>query len=314
MAAITKSAVKPRTRGEIPSFCVIAIILCVGTIQGFLTLNQDYLADTPESLADSPLFSINVEKKSLPPQSQSQEKKNLPENPFPKTNEDYFRNPSVHLDKKIYMFHHTLSTPDGTEGAIILDMLMAHAHVYHQGGIYSGSCGDGNDVGREPENKLIRAIGLKHFLQFACPRDIETTDRKKVLPSKSYIADGTRVFTPEYVDLLKSVIKYPKREESQKKTNTIVVHIKRGRKITPCKKLYRNFEPYLPNRHFQVNVGTIVFTNYFELYLQVHTSFHVSYHFFLISTTTLSFCVFTIHFVSFGTATHRQIFERWVRE
>lgn len=135
-------------------------------------------------------------------------------------------------------------------------MLQGHAYAYHQGGIYGGSCGEGNDVGRVPENSLIESIGLQDFLQFACPRDIETKDRKKVVPQRSYTQDGTRVFTPEYVDLLKGVISYPKRPENQKKTNTIVVHISRGRKFTPCrKKPHRNYEPYLPNKHYQLLIN-----------------------------------------------------------
>jgi hypothetical protein len=186
--------------------------------------------------------------------SPSLEKKE-PEIPlsFPKSNADHFRNPSVSLEKPVYMYHHTLKSINGKEGALVLDMLLAHAHAYHQGAIYGGSCGEGNDVGRVPENALIRAIGLQDYLQFACPRDLETNDRKKTLPGKSYVQDGTRAFIPEYVDLLKSVIKYPKKQETKKKTNVIVVHIARGKKFTPCRKAnYEGFDPYLPNRHYKL--------------------------------------------------------------
>eukprot|EP00536_Pseudo-nitzschia_multiseries_P002722 jgi/Psemu1/301529/fgenesh1_kg.37_\ len=78
-------------------------------------------------------------------------------------------------------------------------------------------------------------------------------DRKKVTPGKSYIQDGTRAFTPEYIDLLKGVVKYPKKQQDEN-TNIIVVHISRGKKITPCRKVpYKDFEPYLPNKHYQVS-------------------------------------------------------------
>lgn len=257
MVVITKSAMKTRCRGEIPLFCVIAVILCLGTMQSFLMLNQDYILDSPEAL-DSPLFHIKVGKKlkQEPEKKPEQEPETLPKLSFPKSNEDHFRNPSVNIGKKVYMYHHTFRAPDGTEGSVILDMLLGHAYAFHQGGIYGGSCGEGNDVGREPENSLIRAIGLQDFLQFECPRDFETKDRKKVVAGKSYIQDGTRAFTPEYMDRLKSVIRYPKKQESQKKTNLIVVHIRRGKKITPCrKKLYKDFEPYLPNKHYQLLIN-----------------------------------------------------------
>lgn len=154
------------------------------------------------------------------------------------------------------MYHHTPGLPDKTEGSIILDMLLGHVYAYRQGGIYGGSCGDGNDVLRDPENSLIKAVGLENILQFACPRDLDVKDRKKVVPTRSYLEDGTRAFAPEYMDILRRFVKYPNREESPK-TNTIVVHIRRGgKRHTPCRKsknLYQGFDPYLPNKHYQVS-------------------------------------------------------------
>jgi len=244
MAAITRSAVKTRSRGGKPIFFVVAIIFFFGTMPGFFWWDQDLYLDSPGGYEKSPLLSI-IEKNKMG--------ENLPKLSFPKSNEDYFHNPAVTLENKIYMFHHALKSPSGTEGAVVLDMLQGHVHAFHRGFIYGGSCGEGNDVGRDPENSLIKAIGLQDFLQFACPRDIETKDRKKTIPGKSYINEGTRVFTPEYVDLLKSVIKYPTKRQSKEKTNMIVVHMSRGKKFTPCrKKLYKQYEPYLPNKHYQL--------------------------------------------------------------
>lgn len=175
---------------------------------------------------------------------------------FPKTNEEHFRNSLVSLEKKVYMYHHTINSSRGKEGAVVLDMLLAHVYAYHQGAIYGGSCGEGNDVGRESEISLIKAIGLEPFLQFACPRDLKTNDRKKVIPGKSYIQDGTRAFTPEYMDILKSLIKYPEKPEDQKKMNIIVVHMSRGKHFTPCARApHRGFEPYLPNKHYQLLIN-----------------------------------------------------------
>lgn len=170
---------------------------------------------------------------------------------FPYTNEYYFRNPLVSQANKHYIYHQTTSR--GREGTVILDMLMGHVYAFHQGAIYGGSCGAGNDVGRVPEYSLIRTIGLEDFLQFACPRDLDTSYRKSVIPGRSFVQDGTRAFTPEYMALLKSVIKYPKKQESQKKKNVIVVHMSRGRKFTPCKKFQHNgYDMYLPNKHYQL--------------------------------------------------------------
>ena len=111
--------------------------------------------------------------------------------PFPHANEEYFYNPPPGTKRKIYMYHHTPGLPDKTEGSIILDMLLGHVYAYRQGGIYGGSCGDGNDVLRDPENSMIKAVGLENILQFACPRDLDVKDRKKVVPTRSYLEDGT---------------------------------------------------------------------------------------------------------------------------
>ena len=283
-------------------------------------LNQDYILDSPEAL-DSPLFHIKVGKKlkQEPEKKPEQEPETLPKLSFPKSNEDHFRNPSVNIGKKVYMYHHTFRAPDGTEGSVILDMLLGHAYAFHQGGIYGGSCGEGNDVGREPENSLIRAIGLQDFLQFECPRDFETKDRKKVVAGKSYIQDGTRAFTPEYMDRLKSVIRYPKKQESQKKTNLIVVHIRRGKKITPCrKKLYKDFEPYLPNKHYQASVEAYFYKNMNDkcrciLSIERMNNNITSFQFFLTGDNTTYFFLIS-SFTSGETATHQQIFERWLRK
>eukprot|EP00535_Pseudo-nitzschia_heimii_P003641 CAMPEP_0197194260 /NCGR_PEP_ID=MMETSP1423-20130617/28939_1 /TAXON_ID=476441 /ORGANISM="Pseudo-nitzschia heimii, Strain UNC1101" /LENGTH=356 /DNA_ID=CAMNT_0042647661 /DNA_START=99 /DNA_END=1169 /DNA_ORIENTATION=- len=241
-------------RNGIPFYIVIVAVLCLGLMQGFLILNQDYFSDIPEGHHDVPLLSMKFDNALEPNNKLEPEIKSKLS--FPKSNEDYFRNTSIDIKKKVYMFHHTINAPDGSEGAVILDMLIGHAYAYHQGGIYGGSCGEGNDVGRVPENSLIRTIGLQDFLQFSCPRDLETTDRKKVLPKKNYVEDGTRIFTPEYVELLKSVIRYPKRPENPTKTNIIVVHMSRGKKFTPCrKKPHEGFDAYLPNKHYQLLIN-----------------------------------------------------------
>jgi hypothetical protein len=150
--------------------------------------------------------------------------------------------------KHAYIFHHTPSSRDGKEGHVILDMLMFHAYTFHQREIYGGSCGAGNDVGRDPERSLIKAVGLEGILRFACPSEINTPMRKKDVPSKNYKADGVRSMTPEYLELLRSVVKYPERKRTE---YTIVVHISRD-KFTPCRQKYKDYDPYLPNKHYQV--------------------------------------------------------------
>ncbi|KAL3928930.1 MAG: hypothetical protein SGARI_004894 [Bacillariaceae sp.] len=162
-------------------------------------------------------------------------------------NTDPFYPKEVSTRQLAYLFHHTPNDRAGKEGHIILDMLMGHAYSFHQRRIYGGSCGGGNDVGRDPERKLLKTIGLDGILNFACPGDYKNKIRQKEIPSKSYVQDGIRALTPEYIDLLKSVVKYPERTDN---TYTIVVHIRRD-KHTPCRKQYQDWDPYLPNKHYQ---------------------------------------------------------------
>ncbi|KAG7345329.1 hypothetical protein IV203_032860 [Nitzschia inconspicua] len=147
-----------------------------------------------------------------------------------------------------YIFHHTPSDRAGKEAHVILDMMMGHAYAFHQRKLYGGSCGGGNDVGRDPERALLKAIGLDHVLKFACPGEIKNKLRQKEVPSKTYQKDGARSLTPEYLDLLKSVMRYPERTDNQ---YTIAVHIRRG-KIVPCRKPFLEYDPYLPNKHYQL--------------------------------------------------------------
>jgi hypothetical protein len=149
-----------------------------------------------------------------------------------------------------YIFHHTPTGRMGKEGHVILDMLLAHSYAFHSRQIYGGSCGAGNDVGRDPERSLIKAVGLEDVIRFACPDEIDSPLRKREIPSKSYIQDGTRALTPEYITLLRSVTTYPERKDNQ---YTIVVHIRRG-KLTPCRKPVHDVNPYLPNMHYQVSL------------------------------------------------------------
>lgn len=317
MAAITKSAVKTRSRGGTPFFFVIAVILCLVTMQSFLTLNPEYLSDSSETLADSPLLAIPIEKKvaaSSPSSGLKQVETSAPKLSFPRSNEDYFRNPSASMEKKIYSYHRTLSVPDGSEGVVILDMFLGHAYAFHQGFIYGGSCALGNELIRGPENGLISAIGLQDFLQFACPSDLKTKDRKKTIPYNSYTADGTRAFTPEYVDLLRSVIKYPKRQESQSKTNVIVVHMSRGKKFTPCRrKPHRGFQPYLPNKHYQVSTITVKtwMVTQGSLFLWNHSQYEIST---FVTGDNCACFLLASSFISAVAVAYQQVHERWLRK
>ena len=179
MAAITKSSVKIRSRWirtRTIIYCVVVIIVCFGMIRGSIFMNRDFLSDPSEKyglLSSIPIKSINNndekansnragavvvsnnintnnnKKKAVSSSSSSKEleieqPKQLD---FPKSNKDHFHNPAAVDNREEYIYHHTLRSSAGKEGAVVLDMLMGHAFAYQQGAIYGGSCGEGNDVG-----------------------------------------------------------------------------------------------------------------------------------------------------------------------
>ena len=142
-------------------------------------------------------------------------------------------------------FHHYKK---GKSGGVIEDMLMAHAYCFHHNATYGGSCG-------EPSNKkatheaLLDAIGLKHALPFACPQDHfdDKVTRKSMIPRNNFHSEDTRIWTPGYVEHLKTMVKYPPKVPDK---YTIAVHIRRG-DVTPCRMDNKGYNRYLPNQHFQ---------------------------------------------------------------
>jgi hypothetical protein len=142
-------------------------------------------------------------------------------------------------------FHHYKK---GKSGGVIEDMLMAHAYCFHHNATYGGSCG-------EPSNKkatheaLLDAIGLKHALPFACPQDHidDKVTRKSMIPRTNFHSEDTRIWTPGYVEHLKTMVKYPPKVPDK---FTIAVHIRRG-DVTPCRMDNKGYNRYLPNQHFQ---------------------------------------------------------------
>jgi hypothetical protein len=136
----------------------------------------------------------------------------------------------------------------GKSGKVVEEMLMAHAYAFNQNVTYGGCCASSTiKVGAHEE--LLEAIGLKDVLQFHCPHDLETdfSVRKSVIPRDHYTSDDTRVWTPEYVDYVRSLLSYPR---IQHKGYTIVVHMLRG-ETSPCREKHEGYYRYLPNLHYQ---------------------------------------------------------------
>lgn len=271
MAAITKASFKkPQPLNRTTIFWFIVIFLCVATGGNLFTNrpSSDELENTVKEMMTQKDASKQINQVASADSAASSKPLLIEKADVGIGGVSPFKNPGG--GKEILIYHHTLAGQRGQEGAVVLDMMMAHAYTFHRGGTYGGSCGAGNDVGRDPENSLIQSIGLQNELRFECPSDVESGARKKEVPTRDYEENGVREFTPEYVELLKSVTVYPEKPVEDK--FTIVVHIARG-KTTPCVSPHRGFDPYLPNKHYQTLIDKYMQPNARVVIYSQQTSF-----------------------------------------
>jgi len=149
------------------------------------------------------------------------------------------------FDPNHQMFHNYYS---GKSGQVVEEMLMAHAYIFHQNATYGGCCGT-RSAKMTAHEDLLDALGLKEVVRFRCPRDYihDTKTRRSVIPRDHYMAEDTHIWTPDYVDYLRTLVTYPERRH---KEYTIVVHMLRGN-TSPCKNKSRGYYSYLPNIHYQ---------------------------------------------------------------
>lgn len=149
------------------------------------------------------------------------------------------------FDPDHQMFHNYFP---GKSGKVVEEMLIAHAYIFHQNTTYGGCCGS-RSAKMTAHEDLLDALGLKDVLRFRCPRDYihDTKTRRSVIAKDRYMSEDTHIWTPEYVDYLRSLVTYPERRH---KEYTIVVHMLRGN-TSPCKKENRGYHSYLPNLHYQ---------------------------------------------------------------
>jgi hypothetical protein len=127
-------------------------------------------------------------------------------------------------------------------------MLLGHAFAWHENATYGGSCGEPSGLHVQHQG-LLESIGLEEELRFACPRDdiTDTGPRRSMIPREQLTSAGSRMWTPEYTDWLKSRVHYSPKVPDK---FTIAVHIRRG-DVSPCKSLKDGFNRYLPNSHYQ---------------------------------------------------------------
>jgi len=129
-------------------------------------------------------------------------------------------------------------------GAVIRDMLMAHAYAFHHNLTYAGACNPDPDKLRQKRMKihieLLEAIGLQNVLKFACPKN-----EKDLISSNKYTALNTHIWTPSWKKHIQGLVQYPP-NRGNANVSQVAVHIRRG-DISPCA---HHGDRYLPNSHY----------------------------------------------------------------
>jgi len=123
-------------------------------------------------------------------------------------------------------------------GAAVADMMLAHAYAHSKNASYGGACSIDPLEYRNNTELLIHAAGLEDVLFYACPKP---GDNVPILNRTVYATKNTRMFTPDYLEFLRSKVRYP-----ETSGGSVVVHVRRG-DVSPCGR-YAN--RYLPNSHY----------------------------------------------------------------
>jgi hypothetical protein len=148
--------------------------------------------------------------------------------------------PIVHTSNSAALFHRARND---RSGAVIQDMLLAHAYSLQQNQTYGGACF--NETGAHPRIqshiRMIAALGLSHVLQLACPSE----PHHRWMDSHLFTRFGTRLWTPAWLSHIRSQqqgIGTLKRRRS-----SVVAHVRRG-DVSLCDPTTR--DRYLPNAYY----------------------------------------------------------------
>lgn len=157
------------------------------------------------------------------------------------------------MPKSVPILYHLARTD--RSGAVIHDMLLAHAYAYKNNLTYGGACSNNTTLPHFDEHLImIEALGLRHVLKFACPEHImeSHSDMRSGLTNRHlYTRFGTRSWTPKWVDLIRSLqhgFNANNIESEPRERKAVVVHIRRG-DVSLCDPSTR--DRYLPNEHYQ---------------------------------------------------------------
>ena len=133
-------------------------------------------------------------------------------------------------------------------GSAIQDMLLAHAWAFQHNKTYAGACFEKYKHYTEkdfiePRMKLLKSVGLDHVLPISSAACKETPG--DVVDYETYRTPDAALFTPDFLEFLRSQVQYQPPPENFSQQHRIVVYIRRG-DVTPCNNQVR----YIPNQQY----------------------------------------------------------------
>lgn len=136
------------------------------------------------------------------------------------------------------VFHSKLR-PDRS-GAVIQDMLLAHAYAFHTNQAYGGACSIKLNTG--DVQWLLKGLGLDTMLPLACPESPQVP----ILERTQYYRDTTLLH--EWTSYSDAWLEYVRRHvQYSGSKRSAVIHMRRG-DVTPC--IAESFR-YLPNEYYR---------------------------------------------------------------
>lgn len=133
-------------------------------------------------------------------------------------------------------------------GAVIHDMLLAHAYAYQQNRTYGGACANTTLPHYKIHKIMIETLGLSHVLKFTCPpMESVSIGNTKLSNRHLYTRFGTSVWTPEWLDYIQSQ-QHQVQSTKSRQRKAVVAHIRRG-DVSLCDLNTR--DRYLPNQHYK---------------------------------------------------------------
>lgn len=131
-------------------------------------------------------------------------------------------------------------------GAVIEDMLLAHAHAYASNLTYGGACAISPLKYQSSHDELIQLLGLQHVLMFACPLNVSSLEDLDDTASPTHRRFNSRIFRSDWLERIRDEHRRHRKLLPQNDEKA-VLHIRRG-DVSLCDP--ETSDRYLPNQHY----------------------------------------------------------------